>query len=407
MRRRRTKDECAAMAATCKTKTEFYRTHCAYYSAAKRYGWLADICGHMPTYGGDRVRKWTEFRIKDVVSKYSDFKQFVAEQPSLYQLLRRKGRARSLTGHMRRRKARNGHWTKVACAAEARRYKNRTDFVRGCVAGYDAAHRNGWLDDICTHMKARGDHYKRVVYIMRATGTKTVYIGLTFNPSGRHSAHKRRPARNVAAIVNGPHSFKVLTPLIPTESAQAIERELINRFRTLGWDVVNVNVGGGPGGGVGKWSFESLRAVAMQYGTRTEMARARRDAYLRASRLNLLDSIFSDHPNHGFDPNRRQQVETFDEMQAIVADYRSRRAFELSGLPAYQVARKRGWMDALFANHENNGYRKRPQWTLEDVIRAAAGMRTPSEFRRNNKLAYRAAMERGLIKQLFPPHQKG
>ena len=45
------------------------------------------------------------------------------------------------------RKAR-GYWTKSRCAAEARKYKTKTDFQRAAGGAYHAARRNGWLGGI-------------------------------------------------------------------------------------------------------------------------------------------------------------------------------------------------------------------------------------------------------------------
>jgi hypothetical protein len=43
-------------------------------------------------------------------------------------------------------------WTKTICSELARAYSSRVDFKRGHDGAYQAAAKNGWLDEICRHM---------------------------------------------------------------------------------------------------------------------------------------------------------------------------------------------------------------------------------------------------------------
>lgn len=43
-------------------------------------------------------------------------------------------------------------WTKDMIIYEASNYKTKTDFRKKCNSAYYAAHKNGWLDEICSHM---------------------------------------------------------------------------------------------------------------------------------------------------------------------------------------------------------------------------------------------------------------
>ena len=83
-----------------KTKTEFSKGCSSALSAARRNGWVDEICSHM-----DETRK-----------------------PA-------------------------GYWTLERCRKEALKYKTKTEFSKGCVSAYQAALRNGWLDEVCAHMK--------------------------------------------------------------------------------------------------------------------------------------------------------------------------------------------------------------------------------------------------------------
>ena len=47
----------------------------------------------------------------------------------------------------------NLKWTKERCLQEAKKYKTRTEYYKNCRGAYNAAQRNGWLDECCSHMK--------------------------------------------------------------------------------------------------------------------------------------------------------------------------------------------------------------------------------------------------------------
>ena len=42
----------------------------------------------------------------------------------------------------------NGFWTKENVFAEAKKYKTRTEFQKGCSRAYKVARVNGWLDEM-------------------------------------------------------------------------------------------------------------------------------------------------------------------------------------------------------------------------------------------------------------------
>jgi len=43
-------------------------------------------------------------------------------------------------------------WDKEAITAEAKKYKQRYAFQKGCSGGYHRALREGYLDEVCEHM---------------------------------------------------------------------------------------------------------------------------------------------------------------------------------------------------------------------------------------------------------------
>ena len=52
---------------------------------------------------------------------------------------------------MIRRKVR-GYWSIDKLKEEALKYKTRGEFQKFSLSAYSIAHKNGWLDDVCSHM---------------------------------------------------------------------------------------------------------------------------------------------------------------------------------------------------------------------------------------------------------------
>ena len=49
-----------------------------------------------------------------------------------------------------------GHWNNIEnCKEESLKYKTRNDFKKGNGGAYKACRRNGWMDEVCSHMKSR------------------------------------------------------------------------------------------------------------------------------------------------------------------------------------------------------------------------------------------------------------
>ena len=58
-----------------------------------------------------------------------------------------------LTSHMIHLKMENGFWDNIEnCHIAALKYFTKTDFKKKSSSAYDSSCKNGWLNDICSHM---------------------------------------------------------------------------------------------------------------------------------------------------------------------------------------------------------------------------------------------------------------
>ena len=63
-----------------------------------------------------------------------------------YASAKKNGWLDQICGHMKELKKPSGYWTKERCTLEAKKYKKRNKFKKGSGSAFDSACRNGWLD---------------------------------------------------------------------------------------------------------------------------------------------------------------------------------------------------------------------------------------------------------------------
>ena len=96
-------ENCKEDAVEYKTRSDFKKGNRGAYKACWRNGWLDEVCSHM-----EQIRK-----------------------P-------------------------DGYWeVKENCKEESLKYKTRSEFCEGNRGAYKACRRNGWMDEVCSHMKSR------------------------------------------------------------------------------------------------------------------------------------------------------------------------------------------------------------------------------------------------------------
>jgi predicted GIY-YIG superfamily endonuclease len=189
-----TKDECGKEALKYQNRNEFVKNNRKAYRASERYGWLDEICSHM-------------------VSPYI---------------------------------LKINYWTKEKCTEEALKYSGRKEFQLNSKVAYNKAIKNGWLDEICSHMKTAGNKYKRCIYAIEFSDNKA-YIGLTYNINKRFYKHLNEPNSSV-------FKYKKMTGIVPiirqlidyidVDDASKLENVKKEEYIKNGWDILNINVEG-------------------------------------------------------------------------------------------------------------------------------------------------------------------
>lgn len=147
-----TKERCAEAALKYETRNAFAKESISAYCTAHQEGWLDDICGHMD-WGRKPDRYWDFKNCLKEAQKYPTRGRFCKSSGAAYNVALRNNWLDDICGHMTSPQKLSGYWTKERCAKAALQYETRTAFRKGSGGAYVAAQKNKWLDEICTHME--------------------------------------------------------------------------------------------------------------------------------------------------------------------------------------------------------------------------------------------------------------
>ena len=145
------KDRCHEEALKYSHRRDFQRGCGSAYTAATRHGWLDEICSHMIATAKPSGY-WSRERCFEEAKKYTSQIEFRTNSPGAYNALKKKGWLKDACAHMELDKHLPGYWTKERCREEAKKYKEKSAFRKGCQGAYGSAWTHGWLDEICEHM---------------------------------------------------------------------------------------------------------------------------------------------------------------------------------------------------------------------------------------------------------------
>ena len=97
--------------------------------------------------GGGNL-KWDYDSCQKESLKYNSRFEFYKGSSGSYESSRKNGWLDDICSHML-----SYGWTKENCNKESLKYKTRIEFQKGSKNAYQSSRRNGWLDDICGHME--------------------------------------------------------------------------------------------------------------------------------------------------------------------------------------------------------------------------------------------------------------
>jgi len=141
-----TKEKCIKEANNYKKRTKFAKGSNSAYNSARNNGWLDEICAHMDKVDKKPKGYWTKERCGEEVLKYRSKKELYNKKPGVYMSMFKNGWLDELCPHMKT-KMQNGYWTIERCRDEANKFETRGDFQKNSGSAYRASLNNGWINN--------------------------------------------------------------------------------------------------------------------------------------------------------------------------------------------------------------------------------------------------------------------
>ena len=380
-------ERCAEEARKYGSRTEFARGSTGYYIKARRMGWLAKICGQMEYLS----QPWTKEICATEAAKYDTRAAFYRENPKGYAAAVRNGWLDEVSAHMNFLRKPDGYWTKERCVEVAAQYSVRTQFQVSDKACYLYALRRGWLTEICSHMERQGSRLERFIYIIISREARRAYVGLTFNKVKRIDQHERRGRPVVRLLLAGRHRI-VWSSLMGRDDAAILEEDLIQRLRGRGFEVVNARKGGTLGGEVRIWTLGSCYAEGLTYSSRSAFQRGSGSAYESARKNGWLQLVCA-HMKPLKMPNGTWSKERCAEE---AKRFLSRAEFERGCPGAYNASLNGGWIDEVCLHMRSI----KTSWTDQMCAAVALKYETRAHFAKLDGAAYQAAWKNGWLDEI-------
>ena len=185
-------------------------------------------------------------------------------------------------------------WTKEKIHEIALQYESRSDFKFGSEYQYKRARKNGWIDEVCSHMKPKGSIKERHIYAYEFPELKSVYIGLTWSIPIRHNNHERY---GTVFEFTEENKIKLELPIdygiFDMTIAGEKEGEILSKYKKDGWTILNKSTTGSLGGNRVRWTFDKCLEEALKYERRTDFITNSKGAANRVYRMGWQDEIFA------------------------------------------------------------------------------------------------------------------
>ena len=335
---------------------------------------------------------WTKEHCANEAKKYSTRNHFQRMASGAWNAANKNGWLDEICSHMEVRWQKK--WdTKAKCAKEAKKHMSRTDFQKNSPGAWKAANKHNWLDEICSHMVTYGNLFKRCIYAFEFSDM-SVYIGLTDNIKRREKQHLKSSNSAVYRHIQKTSLkpiLQILHEYTDKELAKILEKFYIEEYRNKGWNILNRAKAGSVGGKYVFWTYEECKSHALQCSTRSEFITKFPGAYASAIKNNWLDDICQ-HMKLKFEIKNNPETVKLEALK-----YKTRQEFRHGSNSAYEYARKHKLLDSI-CTHMIRPLAK-IKWTDEAIYEEAKKYSSKEEFRKGCSAAYTIAHKKGIIEK--------
>jgi len=303
---------------------------------------------------GLRDPYWTLDKVKEEALKYKTRTDFQVNSKAAYSAAQYNGWLDRIYDHMEEKQKPNGYWTLDRVEEEALKYDTRSDSKNHSSAAYDFSLRQGWIDQVCAHMKV----------IQEPKGSWTF----------------ERVMKEANKFTN-------------TGDFQNKSKKAYSAARNHGWyDLVTAHME--KRNPKGYWTKNRVKQEALKYKTRSDFQKTSGSAYVKARAEKWLDEVCS----HMLSPSELRDKEwDFDATVKEASKYKSNKDFMKGSPYAYRKAKKEGWLTKIRENFLVTKRAYKVKYTKDFVRQEAQKFTNRYDFNLMSPSAYRKAQKSGWL----------
>lgn len=379
---------------TC--SSEFQKGNGSAYGKARAKGWIQDyywfnIKQHAP---------YTYEECYNEAKKYTSRVMLARGNVGVYQAALNHGWLDDYTWFQSDQKPYNW-WTKERVIEESKKYKNRGDFHDNNGTAYSKARTNGWLDEFTWLKDDRIDFSNDkidCVYAYEFKEINAVYIGRTLMRRARERDREHIFIDNDAVYLFAKEKeipvpkMLILEDFLTVKEGTEKEGFYLEQYRKGGWNILNR----AKTGGIGllfkdKWTKKTCREEALKYKTRGEFAKKSAGAYDVARRKKWLD-------DYTWFEEKQKPVgfwDVYENCFNAAKQCRTKSDFIHKYSTAFVHARENDWLkDYTWFNDVKRAPRR---WDFYATFEEAKKYKTRKDFAKGSSGAYKAAHANGWI----------
>jgi hypothetical protein len=242
-------------------------------------------------------------------------------------------------------------WTKECVAAEAAKFITRSEFALGAGGAYVAARTNGWLDEVCAHMKLLHNGYFHCVYAIVNTRLGKAYVGVTSQQFDLRMAQHRLNGNpclsREIAMLEDTGFVQVTDYIFSADEVKNAEQRYFEFYRDKGFTLLNhESFLGSVGYSKRKWTKDACHEDALTFGTRWQFQQASPRAYAAAKRYGWLEDVCS----HMARERREPGFWSKDRCAAEVLKYENIEALRRQAPYLHKLIYRNGWAPDLLGS---------------------------------------------------------
>lgn len=322
---------------------------------------------------------WTFEKCRDEAIRYNTRTAYQKASGSSYNKALSKGWLDEICSHMTQIKHPKGYWTLEICKVEALKYKNSSDFKKHSPKAFDASIAHDWYKDISSHFIPKTTAFFRYIYSYEFSNN-SVYVGLTCDLTKRNNKHKIEGSVYEHMQETGitPNYIKLIDKAVPSLEAKELEGYYLEKYKSLGWNILNKVKTGALGGSKLKWTFNKCKKEALLYKSKTEFQKNNGSAYQSARKNGWIEDICS----HMLQKIKPDNFYTLDKCVELSLTCKTRKEFKSRYHHAHDISYKNKWTSIVFAHFSE--MRNTVKYTLEECIEEAKKCWTKTEFKNKN-----------------------